>query len=168
MNTNQEHQRPPNHGRQRHHYRHRLRFDGGSGFSNSRHRILREVIRELRRHPIVTEVRGHPPSTFTEVRADLAPERWGLAVGPATLRVTWIPLDSPEFTVHYSDETFDCGWHHEPNPHVEGVAHYQERTGDGAYQYESTTFDGETAAELVWELLERLKNRLAERTDNTE
>lgn len=164
MNTSPEHQRPPS---KRSRHRHRLRFDGGSGVSNSRHRILREVIRELRRQPFVTAVRGHPPSTFTEVRAEVAPERWGLDVETATLRVTWIPLDPPEFTIHYSDETFDCGWHHEPNPHVERLAHYQERVGDSAYQYEPTTFDGETAPELVWELLERLNNRLAERTDNS-
>ena len=161
MTTSPERQQPPNRPRW-------LRTDGGSGFSNSRHRILRELLRELRRHPIVTDVRGSPPSTFSELRAELAPQRWGYDVADATLRVTWIPLDPPEFTFHYSDETFDCGWHHEPNPHVEGRAHYQERLGDGEYQYTPTTFAGETAPELAWDILERLKNRLVERANTTE
>lgn len=136
--------------------------DGGRSFSNDRHRILREVIDALRRHPVVTEVHGHPPSTFTEVRATLAPTRWGHETDSATLRVTWHPLDPPEFAFHYSDDGFDCGWHHEPNPHVDGDAHYQERTGDGAYRYEEVSFDGDTAPEPVWEVMERLKQRLTD------
>lgn len=134
--------------------------DGGTSFSNDRHRILREVIEALRRHPIVVNVRGHPPSTFTEVRATLAPSRWGHDTKSATLRVTWQPIDPPEFAFHYSEDEFDCGWHHEPNPHVDGYAHYQERDGDGPYRYEAISFDGDTAPELVWEVMERLKQRL--------
>lgn len=112
-------------------------FDS-DGFDGDRHRILREVVRELGRHPVVVDVRGHPPSTFTEVRATLAPERWGHDAAEATLRVTWRPLDPPEFAFHYSEPGFDCGWHREPNPHV----------------------DGDTAVELVWEITERLRERL--------
>jgi len=145
-----------------------LLTDGGS-FDGDRHRVLREVLRELDRHPIVVDVDGHPPSTFTEVRATLAPERWGHgpvgaedaeAGDDAALRVTWHPLDPPEFAFHYSDPAFDCGWHHEPNPHVDGLAHYQERFGDGAYSYEPVDFDGDTAVELVWEVMDRLRDRL--------
>jgi len=135
--------------------------DGGPPFANSRHRALRAVIDALRRHPVVTEARGHPPSTFTEVRATLAPDRWGHDTESATLRVTWQPISPPEFAVHYSEEGFDCGWHREPNPHVDGEAHYQERVGEGSYRYEPITFEGETAPELVWEIMERLRGRLA-------
>lgn len=155
----------------------RARADGGFA-AGDRHRVLREALRELDRHPVVVDVRGHPPSTFTELRATLAPERWGHDppgaadhagdtpsgsaddAGDATLRVTWHPLDPPEFAFHYSEPGFDCGWHHEPNPHVDGLGHYQERTGDEAYTYEPVEFEGDTAAELVWEVLERLRGRL--------
>jgi len=136
---------------------------GSGGFDADRHRILREVVRELDRHPVVVDARGHPPSTFTEVRAALAPERWGYGATEATLRVTWRPLDPPEFAFHYSEPGFDCGWHREPNPPVRGDTHYQERTDGGEYSYESVDFDGDTAVELVWEVTERLRERLADR-----
>lgn len=134
--------------------------DGGASFSNERHRILREVIEALRRHPIVIDVRGHPPSTFTEVRATLAPNRWDHDADSAMLRVTWQPIELPEFGFHYSEDGFDCGWHREPNPHADGYAHYQERDGEGTYRYEAISSDGETALELVWEVMERLKQQL--------
>jgi hypothetical protein len=118
------------------------------------------VIEALRRHPVVTDVSGYPPSTFTEVRATLAPNRWRHETETATLRVTWQPVEPPEFAFHYSEDEFDCGWHREPNPHVDGDAHYQQRTGENGYRYESISFEGETASELVWEVMERLKQRL--------
>jgi len=134
--------------------------DGGPPFSNSRHRALRGVIDALRRHPVVTAAKGDPPSTFTEVRATLDPQRWDHDADTATLRVTWQPLDPPEFAFHYSEDGFDCGWHREPNPHVDGDAHYQERVDSEPYRYEAISFEGETAPELVWEVLERLRLRL--------
>ena len=56
----------------------RLVTDGGHG-SSDRHRILRDLLGELGKNPIVTRARGHPPSTFTEIRAELAPERWDIS-----------------------------------------------------------------------------------------
>ena len=138
--------------------------DGGPPFGNSRHRVLRAVIDALRRHPVVAEAHGHPPSTFTEVRATLTPHRWDYEVESATLRVTWQPIEPPEFAFHYSESNFDCGWHHEPNPHVDGDAHYQERVGSEPYRYEAISFEGETAPELVWEVMERLRTRLETRS----
>ncbi|MFQ3475802.1 hypothetical protein HKK80_06025 [Halonotius sp. F2-221B] len=138
----------------------RQRVDGGTPFSSDRHRALRAVIDALRRHPVVTAARGQPPSTFTEVSATLAPHRWGYHAADATLRVTWQPLAPPEFAFHYSEDSFDCGWHREPNPHVDGDAHYQERVGTDEYRYEPIRFDGETAPELTWEVMERLRKRL--------
>lgn len=131
-------------------------------FPGEPHWILREIRSELERHPIVTATQGHPSSTFVEIRATLAPERWGRNAEDSTLRVTWQPIDPLEFSFHYSDAAFDCGWHHEPNPHVEGSAHYQERS-DGDYEYEAVTFEGETPTELVWEVMERLRRRLQDR-----
>jgi len=112
-----------------------IRTDGGTSFSNDRTRILREILSALRRHPIVTDAFSHPPSTFTEVRATLAPNRWRHDIDSATLRVTGQPIDPPEFAFHYTDDGFDCGWHQEPNPHVDGESHYQERYIGDSYQY---------------------------------
>ena len=141
----------------------RLVADGGPPFASSRHRALRAVINALRRHPIVTEARGHPPSTFTEVRATLDPARWDHNAESATLRVTWQPISPPEFAFHYSEDGFDCGWHREPNPHVDGDAHYQERVDTEPYRYDPISFEAETPPELVWEVMERLRNRIARR-----
>jgi hypothetical protein len=136
-----------------------------SGGSGERHGILRDLLRELERHPIVTTARGYPPSLFTEIRARVAPERWGYPVDDATLQVTWYPGDRPQFAFHYNDATgFDCGWHCEPNPHVDGWLHYQERERDDEdYSYKPISFEAETPTTLVWEILERLQERLEER-----
>jgi len=65
---------------------------------------------------------------------------------------------SPEFVFHYSDESgFDCGWHHEPNLHVDVWGHYQEReSADEVYSYEPVTFGSEVPVRVCWEVLERL------------
>lgn len=141
------------------------RFGSGSG-SGDRHRILRDLLGELERHPIVIGARGYPPSAFSEIRAELAPERWGYPVDEAVLRVTWYPGGRSQFVFHYSDETgFDCGWHCEPNPHVDGWTHYQERESDDEeYSYEPISFEADTPTTLVWEILERLRNHLEVRT----
>ena len=52
-----------------------VQTDGGERFTGDRHRILREVSRELERHPIVSDAGGDPPSTFASVRATLVPDR---------------------------------------------------------------------------------------------
>lgn len=141
--------------------------DGGTGIDGTRHRILREIALELNRHPIVVEAYRYPPSTFTEVRATLVPTRWAIAVQTALLSVTWYPLDPPEFVFHYSDETFDCGWHHEPNPHVDGLAHYQEKADTDSYTYEKIEFQGRTPTQLVWEVMDRLHSKLEARYGHT-
>lgn len=138
------------------------RPDGGVG---DRHRILRILRSELERHPIVTAAVGHPPALFREIQAELAVDRWDYPATDATLRVTWYPGDPSMFTFHYRDETgFDCGWHHEPNPRVDGWAHYQARERpDAAYAYEPIAFEADTPTTLVWEILDRLRKRLDER-----
>lgn len=82
---------------------------------------------------------------------------FGRAVGTASLRVTRIPNPEPSseasyrtndarirtlirayYNLHYSEpDGFDCGFHCEPNSHVDELHHYQERedTND-AYTYE--------------------------------
>ncbi|CCQ32664.1 hypothetical protein HTIA_0519 [Halorhabdus tiamatea SARL4B] len=70
--------------------------------------------------------------------------------------------DDPGYVFHYSDDTgFDCGWHREPNPHVDGKLHYQERSSAESYQYESVSFSAETPPRILWTVLDRLTDRLS-------
>ncbi len=65
------------------------------------------------------------------------------------------------YTLHYSEpEGFDCGFHCEPNPHVDGLLHYQERVDGGGYAYEPVGVGARSAAGLLWELLDGLADRL--------
>lgn len=130
------------------------------------HRALREIRRELERHPAVVQARGFPQDTFSKVVADLEPIRLGTEGDDATLTVRWFAgetaADHPRFSVHYSDDAGrDFGWHHEPNPHVDGWGHYQERAEqDGSYDYEPYSFSSLVPARVVWEVLSRLEQRL--------
>lgn len=141
--------------------------DGGRDPSRhlgqERHRILRELRHQLQRHPAVEEVQGVPDGTFRELRADLDPSTFERDAESASLRVSWWPApDDPEYVFHYSESTgFDCGWHREPNPHVDGKTHYQERSGpDAAYAYEPVSISARTPTRLLWAILERLADRL--------
>lgn len=139
--------------------------DGGTSddFGRKRHRILRELHRELERHPAVQRVTGRPDDRYRELRATLDPVILGVEADDATLRVTWWPAsDDPEYAFHYSDDSgFDCGWHREPNPHVDGKLHYQERpSAEEPYAYESVSFSADTPPRILWTVLDRLTERL--------
>lgn len=140
--------------------------DGARNLGRERHRILRELRRELERHPAVEHAIGAPDGRFRELHAELDPtQRFppSSAVEHAALRIAWWPApDDPEFAFHYSDSTgFDCGWHREPNPHVDGKTHYQERdSATDDYEYEPVTFDATTPTRLLWSVLDRLTNRV--------
>lgn len=145
-----------------------------------RHRVLSELRGELARHPAVASVEGQPPDEYRELRATVDPSWFGRAAATASLRVTWLPNPTlgPEatdrasddwqrtsirayFTLHYSEpEGFDCGFHCEPNPHVDGLLHYQERVDGGGYDYEPVEIGARSAAGLVWELLDGLADQL--------
>lgn len=135
--------------------------DGAHDLGRERHRVLRELRRELERHPAVQHASGTPDGKFRELHAELDP---ALLDGErATLRVAWWPApDDPEFAFHYSDSTgFDCGWHREPNPHVDGKTHYQERDAPTEdYEYEPVTFTGEAPTRILWSVLDRLADRV--------
>lgn len=130
---------------------------------------LLEIRRTLRRHPAVVNASANPPAQFTQVRAELDPRLLGGESENGSLNVRWYagtsPEAPPEFVFHYSDESgFDCGWHHEPNPHVEEWGHYQERrTPDNGYSYEPVAFGSEIPGRVVWEVMERLEARLETR-----
>lgn len=125
------------------------------------HRALRAIRQELERHPVVSAAQGFPDGEFTSVVAELDPAAVG--VKEATLTVRWFAGEQqdadPEFSVHYSGPDADFGWHHEPNPHVDGWGQFQWRQEE-AYSYESYSFGSLSPARVVWELLARLAERL--------
>jgi hypothetical protein len=132
--------------------------------SEASHRALRAIQQELERHPIVTAVQGFPDGEFTELRADLAVERWGIERDNATVTVHWYagetPDARPEFEFHYSDEVTDFGWHHHEQEHVDGWGHFQEHTNDSGYTYEPQTFHTQNPAQLTWEVMSLLSSKL--------
>lgn len=142
--------------------------DRGPGYdpAAASHRALRAIRRELERHPAVDEAIGFPSHSYSRVEATLDPARLDGATGEATLTVRWFAgatADAPpEFTFHYSDDACgDFGWHHEPNPHVEGQGHFQERATSGAeYAYEPYSFPSMAPGRVVWEVLERVEERI--------
>jgi hypothetical protein len=131
--------------------------------------VLLELRRSVGRHPGVSEARGHPPGQFTRVRADLDPDVFGGSASSGTLTIRWFVGESqsarPEFSFHYSEEDgFDCGWHYEPNPHVSGWAHYQEReSASEAYDYQRVSFGSTQPVRVLWEVLERLEETIQRR-----
>jgi len=135
----------------------------GSAYNpgDASHRALRGIRQELERHPAVSVARGFPEGEFTNVVAELD----AAVVDEATLTVRWFAgetVDSdPEFSFHYSGPDADFGWHHEPNSHVDGWGHFQRREGS-AYSYEPYSFDSLAPVRVVWELLARLEEELAE------
>jgi hypothetical protein len=171
----------------------RLRTDGGNGNRNQkksntgqeRHRALRELRSELARHPAVLTVAGKPAGSgeYRELRAVLNPAAFERTADDASLRVTWISDLSPGpevsdrssdrwlrtpirayYTLHYSESSgFDCGFHCEPNPHVDGLLHYQERSNPNEkYTYEPVSFEARSLSALLWELMDALTDRLAD------
>ena len=148
-----------------------------------RHRILRELRSELARHPAVQSVEGGPPDTYRELRVTLDPSWFGRPAETASLRVTWIPNQSPGpdasdretgawtrtpirayYTLHYSEpDGLDCGFHCEPNLHVDGLLHYQERDDTTEeYTYVPVSFDGRSVTGLLWEMMDALADRLGD------
>ncbi len=163
--------------------RERVRFDGGSDPGRDRHRILRELRGELARHPAVRSVEREPSDEYRELRATLDPSWFGRPAASASIRATWIPDPSPGpeasdcandiwmrtpiqayYTLHYGEpDGIDCGFHCEPNPHVDGLLHYQERkdTTD-VYTYEPASFDARSVTGLLWEMMDALDDRLGD------
>ena len=76
---------------------------------------------------------------------------------------TWIRTSiQAYYTLHYSEpDGLDCGFHCEPNPHVDGLLHYQVRqdTND-AYTYEKVSFGARSVSGLLWEMMDALVDRL--------
>lgn len=158
------------------------RPDGGRDTSQvdveKRHRILRSLREQLERHPGVVAARGSPDGRYATVTADVTPAYVGRDAESTSLRVTWQPNPrfppgtslenrrrttlTSNFTIHYRESSgFDCGVHLEPNPHVEGHLHYQERPSpDAEYDYDAVSLEATSPVGVLWEVLELIADRL--------
>lgn len=99
---------------------------------------------------------GHIPATHPRCRC-----------GSRRHRIDWRPRHDPadfaNFVVHYYESTgVDFGWHREPNPHVDGLAHFQTRNSqDEEYEYEPAYFVSDSPVELHWVIVARLERRVS-------
>lgn len=153
-----------------------LRPDGGTGGDPGarRHHVLRQLREQLELHPAVDAAWGTPPRAYAAVEARVDPTYFGPDADPASLTVVWQPaptdtdrLQSSDgrtafdatFRVHYSEPGgFDCGFHHEPNPHVDGWCHVQWRVApDAPYEYEPASIESGTPVGALWEVLEEIE-----------
>ncbi|MEF8757404.1 MAG: hypothetical protein V5A33_04115 [Halobacteriales archaeon] len=133
---------------------------------------MTELARTVRHHPAVdtaTGARGDA-GRFRELEVEFDPLILGVDADRAALRIEWRPRPDPtrpgHFVFHYHDSTGrDFGWHREPNPHVDGLEHYQERDSpDGGYRYEPARFDSDSPVDLLWTILGRVERRLPDRS----
>ncbi|MFB6081200.1 MAG: hypothetical protein ABEJ67_00120 [Halanaeroarchaeum sp.] len=88
----------------------------------------------------------------------------------ASVQINWWPEHDDTaadwYQFHYYDSAgFDCGWHRHANDHVDGLAHYQERSSDDAdYDYYPTDLDYDNPTGILWETIgDRLPARLKHR-----
>ncbi len=100
--------------------------------------------------------------------AEVAIDRLETDATEGTLTVRWFAGETPEkkptFSFHYSDDNGDFGWHHEPNPHVDGWGHVQARPDSTAtYDYEPYAFSSDSPARVVWEMMSQLVSTLQSR-----
>lgn len=148
----------------------RLLADGPAGESQAerRHRTLTELKRTVRRHPAVDVAAGvtSDDGRFRELEVTFDPLVLGVDAETASLRIEWRPRPDPSepayFVFHYADSNGrDFGWHREPNPHVDGLEHFQERDApDAEYEYEPAYFESRSPIELLWTILGRIENRV--------
>jgi hypothetical protein len=143
-----------------------------------RHRILRSLRKQLERHSAIISARGSPDGQYAALSADVDPAQFERNSDSASLRVTWQPnpnlppgtsLDdrrrtslTSNFKIHYSESSgFDCGVHLEPNPHVDGHLHYQERAAPTEeYDYDDVSLAATAPVGVLWEPLEIIAYQL--------
>ncbi|WP_234402819.1 hypothetical protein [Halarchaeum acidiphilum] len=139
---------------------------------------MRSLREQLERHPAVVATRGSPDGHYADVTVDIDPAYFGRDATSASLRVTWQPdprfppgtsLEDRQrtsltsnFNIHYQESSgFDCGVHLEPNPHVEGHLHYQERmSSDAEYDYDEASIEATAPVGVLWEVRAVLADRL--------
>lgn len=149
--------------------------DGPRGESPAeiRHRTLTELKRTLQRHPAIEAAAGirEDDGRFRELDVALDPRILGVDADTAGLRIEWRPRQDPGepafFVFHYYDSTGrDFGWHREPNSHVDGLGHFQERESNAdQYEYTPIRFESDQPVELCWDILGMIEDRLTQRKE---
>jgi hypothetical protein len=142
----------------------------GESAAERRHRTLTELKRTVRHHPAVDIVTGAAggDGRFRALTVAFDPLILGVDADRAALRIEWRPRPDPTepvyFVFHYDDSTGrDFGWHREPNPHVDGLEHFQARTDpDQEYDYQPTYFDSTSPVNLLWDVLGRIEKQVAD------
>lgn len=140
----------------------------GDSPAERRHRTLTDLKRTVQRHPAVDGVVSATgdDGRFRELQVSFETLILGIDADHAALRIEWRPRpdpsEPPHFVFHYHDSTGrDFGWHREPNPHVESLEHYQERTtSEQEYDYKATTITTDSPVELLWDILGRIEKRV--------
>jgi hypothetical protein len=121
----------------------------------------------LQQQPSVDRVRYRPSVAEKRyLEARVVPERLDCEAGPEapTVTVRWRrspPYD--EYRVDYTDPDvgFHGGWHRDDDHPEHGPVHFQwEHTGREGPAYEAATVDARTPPRILWELLDRLFERV--------
>lgn len=145
-------------------------FDGGRGEppAEIRHRTITELRRTVGRHPAVETASAvrNDDGRFGDLHVELLPRVLETDADEAGIRIQWRPRRDPaepaHFVFHYYESSGrDFGWHREPNPHVDGLAHFQHRaSSDDEYTYEPVQFISDSPVALCWEILGRIEERV--------
>lgn len=124
------------------------------------YRNLKDV---LRRQPAVVEVWFEPDAIRKSyLAAEVDPARLDPPSGPEapTLEVRWEtapPHDRFRVDYHDLNTGYHCGWHRDDDHADLGDVHLQYRTPEmDEPARESTTFDANSPARLLWECCDRL------------
>jgi hypothetical protein len=138
-----------------------------------RDRAHQQLHSNLKKVPGIEQVRFEESGTGVEyqIGADVNTDVFASGEIPsdeASLKVNWWPQADKEawFEFHYWDGTgYDCGWHREPNDHVDGLAHFQERESAGNdYEYEPFSVGQDVPVGILWTIAdEKLVKHLLER-----
>jgi len=129
----------------------------------ARSRIYNRLLTNLKKVPGVNNVRHERSGTGVdyELVGDIDTDIFANGVIPcddATVKANWwthSDAEPPWFQFHYWDDELDCGWHRQPNDHVDGLDHLQYRTGASEeYEYETVDLEFTNAIGLLWEVVD--------------
>lgn len=141
-----------------------------------RNRSLSIVKENLKKVPCVDVVEWVPTRIGVDLQLRATIDCQIFADGRVTaddvyISVNWWPQPDDglaHFKYHYVESSgYNCGWHRQPNDHVDGLDHFQESEGDeDGYRYEPISFDFDNPVGLTWEIAgDRLESRILERGD---
>lgn len=142
----------------------------GYPVGRQRQRVQSQLFSQVKNVPGLADTRLEESEAGIDhqIVADVETMTYADGVVPADdagVQLNWWPNPGGEdyFQFHYWDGSgVDCGWHRQPNDHVDGLDHYQVRaSSEDEYGYEAVAFAAESPTGTTWEVLgERLPSRL--------